>query len=271
MGVTRGPTSRGPVRVHAEVEGPSDAPTVVLAPSLGTTLEMWRPQVPELRRHLRVVRYDHRGHGRSPVPPGPYELDELSGDVLRLLDDLGVGAAHVCGVSLGGMTAMRLAMAAPQRVARLVLVCTSARLGPPQAWTERAAAVRAGGITAVADTVISRWFTPAWAAAHPDPVAQMRALLLATPPEGYAACCEAIAGMDLLADLPRIRARTLVVAGAEDPVTPPAHARAIAERIPDARLEILSSAAHLANVEHPEAVARLLLEHLLDGPGGPPG
>jgi 3-oxoadipate enol-lactonase len=251
-----------PVRVHAEVEGPDHAPVVVLAPSLGTTLAMWRPQVRELSRHFRVVRYDHRGHGRSPVPTGPYDLDDLAGDVLRLLDDLGVRTAHVCGLSLGGMTAMRLATVASERLGRLALLCTSARLGPAAAWAERAATVRANGAAAVADAVVGRWFTPAWAAAHPDAVSEMRAMLVATAPEGYASCCEAIARMDLLDDLVGLRVPTLVVGASEDPATPPEHARAIAERIRGARLEILSPAAHLVNVEQPEAVTRLLLAHL---------
>lgn len=256
---------RDPVRLHAEVAGPSSAPTVVLGPSLGTTLAMWRPQVAALRREFRVVAYDHRGHGRSPVPPGPYALGDLAGDLLRLLDGLGLERVHLCGLSLGGMVAMRLATIAPERVDRLALLCTSARLGPATTWNERAATVRERGTAAVAGAAVERWFTTAWAAAHPGAVAEIQAMLLATPREGYAACCEAIAGMDLLGDLAGIRAPTLVVTAAQDPATPPDHGRAIAERIPQARLEILSPAAHLVSVEQAEAVTRLLREHLRGG------
>jgi 3-oxoadipate enol-lactonase len=256
---------REPVRLHAEVEGPDGAPAVVLGPSLGTTLAMWRPQVAALRREFRVVTYDHRGHGGSPLPPGPYALDDLAVDLLRLLDDLGLETAHLCGLSLGGMVAMRLATIVPGRVERLALLCTSARLGPATAWNERAAMVRARGTAAVADGAVERWFTPAWTAAHAAAVAEIHAMLLATPREGYAACCEAIAGMDLVGDLAGIRAPTLVVAAAEDPATPPDHARDIAERIPHSRLEVLSPAAHLVSVEQADAVTRLLSEHLRGG------
>ncbi|TYB39700.1 3-oxoadipate enol-lactonase [Micromonospora sp. AP08] len=254
---------RRPVDVHAVVEGPEGAPVVVLSPSLGSTHAMWEPQAVSLRDRFRVVRYDHRGHGESPVPPGPYELADLGADVLRLLDRLEVQAAHFCGLSLGGMTGMWLAAHAPERVRRLVLCCTSARLGPPEFWAERADLVRREGTAAVADGVVTRWFTPGWVRSHPEVVRDMQAMVAATPAEGYASCCSAIRRMDLTDALPRIRAKTLVIAGYEDPSTPPEHSHAIAEGIRDARLEVLSPAAHLANVEQPEALTRLLVEHLL--------
>jgi 3-oxoadipate enol-lactonase len=251
------------VDVHFAVDGPSDAPVVVLSPSLGTTLHMWEPQVARLRDRYRVVRYDHRGHGKSPVPAGPYRIADLGGDLVRLLDTLGVGSAHVCGLSLGGMTGMWVAAHEPDRVQSLVLCCTSAHLDP-EAWVQRAATVRSCGTISVADTVVDRWFTPQWAAAHPEAVGRVRQMIVASPDDGYAACCDAIRTLDLRDDLPAIRARTLVVAGAEDLATPPEHGRAIAGRIPDARLEILSPAAHLANVEWAETVTDLLLDHFAD-------
>ncbi|MFF0371247.1 3-oxoadipate enol-lactonase [Micromonospora sp. NPDC005087] len=254
---------RSAVDVHAVVEGPEDAPVLVLSPSLGSTHAMWEPQAAALRDRFRVVRYDHRGHGASPAPPGPYELADLGADVLRLLDRLEVPAAHFCGLSLGGMTGMWLAAHAPERVRRLVLCCTSARLGPPQFWDERADLVRREGTAAVADGVVTRWFTPGWVQAHPEAVRDMRAMVAATPAEGYASCCSAIRDMDLTDVLPRVHAKTLVIAGHEDPSTSPEHGQAIAEGIRDARLELLSPAAHLANVEQPETITRLLLEHLL--------
>ncbi|MEV0726166.1 3-oxoadipate enol-lactonase [Micromonospora purpureochromogenes] len=254
---------RSAIDVHAVVEGPEDAPVLVLSPSLGSTLATWEPQAAALRDRFRVVRYDHRGHGGSPVPPGPYELADLGADVLRLLDRLEVQAAHFCGLSLGGMTGMWLAAHAPERVRRLVLCCTSARLRPAEAWAERADLVRREGTAAVADGVVTRWFTPRWVQAHPEAVRDMRAMMAATPAEGYASCCSAIHRMDLTDALPTIRAKTLVIAGHEDPATPPEHSHAIAEGIRDSRLEVLSPAAHLANVEQPEAITRLLLKHLV--------
>lgn len=251
-----------PVEVHAVVEGPQDAPVLVLSPSLGATVATWEPQARALGGRFRVVRYDPRGHGRSPGPPGPYTLDDLAGDVVALLDRLGVEAAHFCGLSLGGMTGMALAAAHPERVRRLVLCCTSAALGPPEAWAERAATVRRDGAAAVAADVVARWFTPGFAAAHPQVVDRMRAMVAATPAEAYAACCEAIEHMDLGDALPRITAPTLVIAGREDPATPPEHAEAIARRITGAQIRVLSPAAHLANLEQPDTVSRLVAEHL---------
>lgn len=249
------------VEVHAQVEGAEDAPVLVLSPSLGSTLDMWEPQALALRDHFRVVRYDPRGHGRSPASPGPYQIEDLAGDVLGLLDRLGVPAVHFCGLSLGGMTGMWLAAHSPERIRRLVLCCTAAKL-PPEPWAERAAAVRGAGTASIASTVVTRWLTPSYAAAHPDLVRRLRAMVEAASDEGYAACCEAIQRMDLLDVLPRVRAPTLVLAGREDPATPPEHAQRIAARIPGARLEVLSPAAHLANLEQADAVTKLLLEHL---------
>ncbi|MBX5441175.1 MAG: alpha/beta fold hydrolase, partial [Solirubrobacteraceae bacterium] len=165
-----------PIQVHHLVEGPPDAPALVLANSLGSTLAMWEPQIERLAAELRVVRFDLRGHGRSPVPPGPYTLAELAEDVVALLDRLEIPRAHVAGVSLGGMIAMRLGIDAPDRVDRLVLCCTSARLGPPSMWEDRIRTVRERGTEALADAVVARWFTPAWAAAPPARVRRRRAV-----------------------------------------------------------------------------------------------
>lgn len=251
------------VAVHHRVDGPAEAPVLLLSGSLGSTLAMWDPQLPELARHFRVVRYDHRGHGRSPVPEGPYEIGDLAGDALGLLDRLGVECAHVCGLSLGGMVAMAMASAAPGRVERLALCCTSARLGPPETWAERAATVRSEGAGAVAEAVVGRWLTPAFAAEHPDLVAELQAMVASTPAAGYAACCGAIERMDLEPRLSSIRAPTLVISAAEDPSTPPEHGARIAAAVPGARLVLLEDAAHLANVQQPGAVTGLLLEHLV--------
>ena len=250
------------VPVHHVVAGPADAPVLVMSHSLGAALEMWQPQAGALARGLRVVRYDLRGHGRSPVPAAPYDIADLGADILALLDRLAAPRAHLCGLSLGGMASLWVAAHHPERVRRLIVCCTSAQLGPAEAWRERAAVVRARGTGAVADASIGRWFTPAWTAREPRRAAEMRAMLAATPVEGYAACCGAIERMDLRGDLAAIRAPTLAIAGADDPSTPPAHLRLIADGIAGSRLVIVPEAAHLANVEQPQRVTDLIAEHL---------
>jgi 3-oxoadipate enol-lactonase len=251
-----------PVEVHHVVEGPEDAPVVLLSNSLGSTLAMWDPQVAALAERFRVVRYDTRGHGRSPVPPGPYSLDELVDDVVALLDRLEVQRAHVVGLSLGGMTAMRLAAREPARVDRLVVLCTGARLEPVSGWTDRAATVRTHGTEAVAAPVVERWFTPAFLEAHPADRARYEAMVAATPAEGYAGCCEVIAAMDLRPDLASIAAPTLAIAGADDPATPPPHLEEIAGAVQDGRLLVVPDAAHLANAQQPGTITPAIIEHL---------
>ena len=248
------------VELHHVVAGAADGPVIVLLHSIGTTLALWDGVVPALAAGCRrVVRADLRGHGRSPVPPGPYAMADLAGDVVALLDRLGVERATLAGVSLGGMVALRAALDAPDRVEGLVAVCTSPHLPPPSMWAERAAIAREHGPGALSDAVVPRWLTPAFAAAHPDAVEALRAQLAATPGEGYAGCAEAIGAMDLRGELGRIRARTLVGAGDDDPATPPdGHASVIADAIPGARLEVLPGVAHQAPVEAPGRVAALL-------------
>jgi 3-oxoadipate enol-lactonase len=251
------------VKLWHTIDGPDDAPVVVLGNSLGTTTEMWEPQLPDLTERFRVVRYDHRGHGGSPVPPGDYRLDELGADVLAMLDSLELDRVHLGGLSLGGMVAMWIAVNAPERVDRLALLCTSAKLGPPEMWATRAETVRAQGTAAIAEVMVGRWFTPAYAQRLPEVITWARGLLTGVDAEGYAGCCAAVQRMDLLGELESITAPTLVIAGAQDPATPPdAHARWIAAGIPNARLEIVPDAAHLANVEQPGLVTRLLIDFL---------
>jgi 3-oxoadipate enol-lactonase len=252
----------------AVLEGPPGAPVVVLGNSLGTSRACWQPQVAALTEHFRVLRYEHRGHGdpalgQSPAPPGPYTVADLGQDVLALLDDHGIGRALYCGVSLGGMVGLWLAAHAGDRIAGLGLSCTSAYLPPAAAWTDRAAAVRAGGTGPIASQVVSRWFTPAFRAAHPKVPQAFAAGLTATADEGYAGCCEAIAAMDLRPVLASITAPTLVIAGSEDPATPPWHGAAIASAIAGARLRVVRRAAHLANVSAAAEVTALLVPHLL--------
>jgi 3-oxoadipate enol-lactonase len=257
-----GPHGVSAVELRYAVDGPAGAPALMLGGSLGSNLDMWRPQLPALAERFRVVRYDHRGHGGSPAPPGPYRIEDLGRDALALLDRLGLARAHLGGLSLGGMVAMWVAANAPERVESLVLLCTSARLGPPQLWAQRAAAVREGGMRAVADAVLARWFTPAFATAHPDVVDWARGQLTSTSVDGYAGCCAAIETMDLEPALGAITAPTLVLAGADDPATPPQHAHRIAAGVPGTRVVVVPDAAHLANVEQPEATTRSLLDFL---------
>ncbi|GAA4980186.1 3-oxoadipate enol-lactonase [Kineococcus glutinatus] len=262
--------------LHHQLDGPLPAPegvpTLLLLGSLGSSLRSWTPQVAALAARFRVLRLDLPGHGASPAAAGPYALDDLVDAVAATLDDLGTGPVHAVGVSLGGMVALRLAAREPQRVRSLALFCTSALLGPAEGWLERARTVRAEGTAAVAEAVVGRWLTPGFAARHPALVADLRAMVAAVDDEGYAGCCEAIAGMDLRADLPRIGVPVLAVAGADDPATPPEHLRAIADAVPDGRLEVVPGAAHVLPLEHPARAAELVTAHVLavEGGGGDP-
>ncbi|SER25989.1 3-oxoadipate enol-lactonase [Lentzea albida] len=243
--------------LHHVVTGRHDGPAVVLSGSLGSALEMWDANVPALEEHFRVVRYDTRGHGRSPVLPGPTTIDALADDLVTLLDEVGADRAHLVGLSLGGMTALRVAARNPERVDRLAVLCTSAHLGPARNWTDRAALVRAEGTRAVAEAVVQRWFTPAY-----GDRARWEAMVAATPAEGYAGCCEAIAAMDQRADLHRITVPTLAIAGADDPATPPHHLEEIADSVQDGRLLVVPQAAHLANAEQPARISAAIIDHL---------
>jgi 3-oxoadipate enol-lactonase len=249
------------VALHHVDEGPRDAPVLVLSGSLGSTLEMWRPQVGPLTERFRVIRVDHRGHGGSPVPPGPYRVADLADDVLALLDHLGLQRVAWCGLSLGGMIGMHLASEAPERIASLTLCCTTSYFPDTTVWKERIAAVSSGGTAPIADGVVSRWFTPDWAAKNPDAVAEAAAWVAGTPDDGYIACCQALEVWDHRDRLAAIIAPTLVIAGAADPSTPvEPHARTIVEGIPAARLEVLD-AAHLATIEAADQATPLIAEH----------
>jgi 3-oxoadipate enol-lactonase len=247
------------VALNHRVEGPAGAPVLVLLNSLGADLRMWEPQAEALRGELRLVRLDTRGHGGSPVPDGPWTLADLGGDVLALLDSLGVAKASFAGVSLGGSTALWLAAHAPERVEQIFPCFTAAWFGPPDPWLARAEIVRAKGVEAVADAVLDRWFTER---VDPDLRARMREMIVATPPEGYAAATEVVAHLDLREDLGRITAPTVVISGAEDPACPPEVGRALAAGIPGAEFVEIEGAAHLGNLERPEAVIDLIRTHL---------
>jgi 3-oxoadipate enol-lactonase len=243
------------VSLHHRIDGDGEE-VVVLAGSLGSTLEMWDAQVPALAERFRVVRYDHPGHGGSPLLDVP-TMEGLAQEVVALLDELGVQRVRFCGLSLGGAAGMRLALDAPERIGRLVLCCTSMRFATPAFWEERARAVRAGGVEAIADAVLERWFTPEFA-----DVRRYRDMLVSTPSEGYARCCEALRDWDARGTLGAVTAPTLAIAGAEDPSTPPEGLEAIAAEIDGARLVVLDHARHLPNVERPDEFNAALLSFL---------
>jgi 3-oxoadipate enol-lactonase len=237
----------------------------VLGSSLGTTLEIWEAQRAPLLRTHRLLRYDRRGHGRSPAQPGRTTIETLARDVLELLDQLGLRRASFCGLSLGGAEAMWIAAHEPHRVDRLVLCCTAPSFPPRDAWIERAAAVRSGGMESIADAVLARWFRPELRTTRPDVVARCRAMLVSTPVEGYAACCEALGDMDLWPAVGRIVAPTLVLTGSDDPVVPPAAGDELAATMRGAMNVVIESAAHIANIEQPAAFDEALAAHLGEG------
>ena len=237
----------GTARLHCRWDGPEQGPVVVLSNSLGAALDMWLPQVGPFGEHFRVLRYDTRGHGLSSVPGGPYTVEQLATDVLDLLDAHGIERAHFCGLSMGGTVGMWLGAHAPERIDRLVLSNTAPYFGPPEGMNARIESVRQHGIAGIVDGVIERWFTAAFRATEPDTVRRIRAMLLATSPEGYVACCAALRDLDERGSLARIRAPTLVLTGSDDPSSPPGAALALAAAIPGARC-IELPAAHLSNL-----------------------
>ena len=249
------------VRLHYRLDGAGHLPVLVLSNSLGTSLDMWAPQVDAFSQHFRVLRYDTRGHGQSSVPPGPYSIAQLGGDVIGLLDQLGIGQASFCGLSMGGITGMWLALNHAPRLRKLVLCNTAAYIGPPENWTSRAAAVERDGVASIAAAVVDKWLTPAYAAAHPELVASLRAMLGASPAAGYAANCLAVRDADLRAEIAGIATPTLVIAGSGDLPTPPRDGVYLAQTIPGAHYVELE-AAHLSNLEQAQAFSKVVVDFL---------
>lgn len=234
------------------LDGPPAEAALLLSNSLGSTADMWAEQMAPLAVRLRVIRYDTRGHGESDAPHGDYTIEQLGRDALAVLDAVGAERAHVCGLSLGGVTAMWLGVHAAARVQSLVLASTAARIGSPQMWNERIRQVRTAGTESIADAVMARWFTEGFRRARPDLVSTYRAMLASCSADGYAGCCAALRDADLREDILHITAPTLVIAGESDPATPPSDGEAIRSRISGARMVTLH-ASHLANVEQPDA------------------
>jgi 3-oxoadipate enol-lactonase len=235
-------------QLYYELSGPEHAPVLVLSNSLGTTHRMWDPQVAALTRHFRLLRYDTRGHGQSSVTPGPYSIEKLSWDVVHLLDSLQLDRVHFCGLSMGGMIAMFLGANAANRLHKVVLCSTAAKIGTPESWNARIDAVQKGGMRAVAAGVVERWLTPAYRASHRAETAGVLRMLEEANPEGYAANCAAVRDMDQRQNLQNVKAPALVLSGTHDPATLPADGQLLAKHIPGASYVELN-AAHLCNIE----------------------
>lgn len=241
--------------MNYRLEGEGDR-VLVLSGSLGSTLEMWEPQLPALAQHFRVLRYDHPGHGGSPPAREP-SVAAFAGELVKLLDALGIASASFCGLSLGGAVGMRLALDEPERVERLVLCSTSARFATPESWQGRADTVRREGVEAIADAVLERWFDPSF-----RDVRRYREMLLSIPSEGYARACEAVRDWDARGELGGIAAPTLAIAGADDPSTPPGDLEAIVSEIPGAQMLVIDDARHFVNVERVDEFNEAVLAHL---------
>ena len=236
------------LRMHYELDGPADAPTLVLSNSLGTNLSLWDPQLPIFSQRFRVLRYDSRGHGQTPATQGDYSVDMLGRDVLQLLEALSLKRINFCGLSIGGMTGMWLAMNAASRLEKLVLSNTAPKIGQLDTWNERIRAVREGGTKAVAQQVVDRWFTPGFRLNHPDELAKTRNMIENTSTDGYVGSCAAVRDFDFWEKVGTIRSQTLVIAGTHDASVPPSDAQKLAKQIPAARY-IELAAAHISNVE----------------------
>jgi len=251
-------------RVAYRFDGPEDKPVLVLSNSIGTTLEMWDRQVPELSRHFRVLRYDLRGHGATGVPAGSYSIGRLGRDVIELLDALSIERAHFCGLSLGGMVGQWLGIHVPERIDRLILCNTSAFLGPADEFDARIASVLAvSDMSETAETFLRNWFPAEMLKTESEAVAPFRAMLLATNPRGLAGCYAAVRDMDMRRTVALIQSPTLVIGGLYDTVTLPGHSEHIAATIPRAEL-LLLPAVHLSNIEYPAEFMKAVLDFLLD-------
>jgi 3-oxoadipate enol-lactonase len=234
-------------RIHYVLEGQSGSPVLVFSNSLGANYSMWDPQAAAFQKRFRVLRYDSRGHGQSPPTPGPYSIELLARDVLAMLDALDFERVHFCGLSMGGMIGMWLALNAPERLKKLVLSNTAAKIGTVEGWNARIEAVQKNGMKSVASAILERWFTPAFRQKAPETMATILKMLEETNPEGYVACCAAVRDFDCREKLSAIRTPTLVLAGAHDPATPAADGPFLAQQIPGARYVELN-AAHLSNI-----------------------
>ena len=252
-------TSRGAFNVV--IEGRRDAPMLMFANSLGTTLDMWAGQMQVLGEHFAILRYDTRGHGGSVATPGPYWIADLADDAIAIMDVLELPQINFCGLSMGGMIGLWLGMNAPSRIRRLIVANSAAKVPPAQLWNDRIATVRANGMAVIADAVSQRWFTADFIYRQPDTVNVIKRMIVDTPVEGYASCCAAVRDFDVREGMGKISLPVLVIAGDADPATPSKMTQEIANAIAGSRFESLP-AAHLSNIECPVAFNRLLTDFL---------
>jgi len=250
----------GEVRLHYRVDGPADGPPVVFSNSLGTDLRLWDPIMPLLPKGLRIIRYDKRGHGLSSCPRAPYTMGALVGDAEKLMDHLGVKDSVFVGLSIGGLTAQGLAVKRLDLVRAMVISNTGAKIGTTQMWDDRIAAARAGGIEALADAVMERWFAADFR--KTTELELWRNMLTRTPVEGYTGCSAAISGTDFYATTASLRLPTLGIAGSEDGATPPDLMRETTDLVPGSKFHLIRKAGHLPCVEKPEEYAQVLTEFL---------
>ncbi len=252
----------GGVGINVEADPESGKPALIFSNSLGCDLHMWDPQVAPFRERFRLIRYDSRGLGKSEVPKGPYSIERLGRDVLAILDHFSVRQTYYCGLSQGGMIGQWLGVNAPERLTRLALCNTAARVPEPSAFIDRAAAVRKNGVAPLIDGILARWFMEGFRQSHADALAPIRATLAAADREGYAACCEAIAGMNEVDTIKKIKTPTLVLVGDGDPATPPSAAEYIHGQIAGSTLVVIKNAAHITNIEQPEQFNKAVLGFL---------
>jgi 3-oxoadipate enol-lactonase len=248
-------------QLRYQFDGPSNAPVLLFSNSLGTNFRMWDAQLSDFTQQFRILRYDTRGHGESTVTPGPYAIAQLSRDVIHLLDILSLDRVHFCGLSMGGMTGMQLALHFPNRIRKLILCCTAARIGTADGWNARIAAVQKDGMKGVAPTVIERWFTPSFRASQAEQVAITQQMLETTNPEGYIANCAAVRDFDFRQSLSSVKAPTLVISGSHDPGAPPADGHFLQKTILNATYAEVS-ASHIANIEARPDFNRVTLSFL---------
>jgi 3-oxoadipate enol-lactonase len=237
--------------IHYQVEGAASSPALILSNSLATNFAMWDAQMPELRKHFRVLRYDTRGHGQSEVTPGPYSFEQLGRDVLALADETDLGTFSFCGLSMGGVTGMWLGIHAAKRLHKLALCSTGAKIGNGKIWDARIETVRKAGTKSIAAGTMERWFTASFREHEPQTVERIKHMVESTRTEGFIACCEALREADFRESISAIRTSTLVISATHDSGTPPAGGKFLAKQIPAARYVELD-AAHLCNIEQHE-------------------
>ena len=252
-----------------QIDGPEGAPWLTFSNSLNTNFTLWDGQVALLADRFRILRYNTRGHGGTEAPPGPYDLEDLAGDIVALWDELGIERSHFVGLSIGGMTGQALALGWPERIGKFVLAGTRADFTGDFATVvpEMIARVEREGVEPLCDEMPLRWFTEAVRAARPDLIDQARRLIATNTIAGYTACADAMTRLDFMDRLHEIDLPTLLICGTEDIGTPPAGMREMEKRMPHARYVEINPAGHLSNIENPDAFNAALIEFLDAAPG----